>query len=155
MKKYRIMSVVFAVLAAGIMFFIFWNSSKNGQESAQMSSRVMDILKPIFDPKGVIADETFHTIVRKLAHFSEFAALSAMLTALALCLKKLSGRSFVGAELFACLFTAVTDEFIQSFTGRTSSVRDVLIDFSGALLATVILLVAAAIIEKPKRKKKS
>ena len=38
-----------------------------------------------------------------------------------------------------CLVIAVGDEFIQSFVGRGSNVRDVLIDFSGGILAVVIL----------------
>ncbi|MBQ7339146.1 MAG: VanZ family protein, partial [Clostridia bacterium] len=44
----------------------------------------------------------------------------------------LSHPPVCGALLFS-LLTAVTDEYIQSFTGRTSSVSDVLLDFSGAL----------------------
>lgn len=36
--------------------------------------------------------------------------------------------------LFILLSTAVIDEYIQSFTGRTSSVKDILIDFWERLL---------------------
>ena len=41
--------------------------------------------------------------------------------------------------LFFVLVIAVGDEFIQSFVGRGSNVRDVLIDFSGGILAVIIL----------------
>ena len=37
------------------------------------------------------------------------------------------------------LVIAVGDEFIQSFVGRGSNVRDVLIDFSGGILAVILL----------------
>ena len=50
------------------------------------------------------------------------------------------------------LFTAVTDEFIQSFTGRGSSVRDVMLDFSGALTGILLTVFLSAIIKKCNRK---
>ena len=49
----------------------------------------------------------------------------------------------MGDALFFALLCAVADEFLQSFTGRTSSVRDVLIDFGGAvsgLLLSMLLI---------------
>ena len=42
--------------------------------------------------------------------------------------------------LFFALLCAVADEFLQSFTGRTSSVRDVLIDFGGALCGMLLTM---------------
>jgi len=84
--------------------------------------------------------------VRKLAHVSEFAALG---IAVAFLHRKYTQytlhKSFYGFAVFYGLAAAVTDEFIQSFSDRSDSVRDVLIDFSGyligALLVTGIFLI--------------
>ena len=40
--------------------------------------------------------------------------------------------------MFYGLFVGVCDEFIQSFSDRTSSVRDVLIDFFGYMTGAVV-----------------
>jgi hypothetical protein len=43
----------------------------------------------------------------------------------------------MGYVLFASLLCGVLDEFLQSFTGRGTSVRDVMLDFGGALIGIV------------------
>ena len=66
-------------------------------------------------------------LLRKLAHFSEFAMLGLLL---AQCLP----AGFAKPALTA-LLCALTDETIQMFVpGRSGQVRDVWIDFAGAVL---------------------
>lgn len=71
-------------------------------------------------------------ILRKLAHFSEFAVLGIFL-----------GKSLQGPVmhmLFAGLLCALCDETIQLFVmGRSSQVGDIWVDFSGILAAAVLL----------------
>jgi len=55
--------------------------------------------------------------------------------------------------LFGTLLAAVTDEFIQSFTGRGSSVRDVVLDFCGALTGMLLTFLLAELIRSLKRNK--
>ena len=62
-------SVAAAVL---LLCFIYGNSLQNGEESRQSSDAVVEVVKPIVDPRDEIEDETFSTIIRKLAHFTEF-----------------------------------------------------------------------------------
>lgn len=42
-------------------------------------------------------------------------------------------------SLFMILSVAVMDEYLQSFVARTSSVSDILIDFSGGMTGILIL----------------
>ena len=78
-------------------------------------------------------------IVRKGAHLAEFFLLGFLVMyAVAEVKKKLP--SMVGFGYFYVLLVAVTDEFIQSFSDRTSSVKDVLIDFTGAFIGFVAFM---------------
>ena len=130
--------------AVFLLCFIYGNSLQNGEESRQTSDAVVEVVKPIVDPRDEIEDETFSTIIRKLAHFTEFFWLG-----MAICGVMLSARAYprlasvrASEALLFLLLCAVADEFLQSFTGRTSSVRDVLIDFGGALSGLLITYLA-------------
>ncbi len=73
-----------------------------------------------------------HRLLRKLAHFSEFFVLGFLL---AQCLRVRLSR-----PLLAGLLCALADETIQTFVaGRSGEVRDVWIDFSGVVLAAVLV----------------
>ena len=139
MKKSTVKVILSSVLVCLTVCFIFSNSLLDGEESNRQSGLVLNVLRSIFDPDGTIEEETFHFFVRKGAHFSEFALLGLSLWLLMLSLRDRFGIFCPGVMLFAALGTAVTDEFIQSFTGRTSSVSDVLVDFSGAVFVMAIL----------------
>ena len=142
-----------------LLCFIFGNSLLDGEESGEMSASVLDFLHPVLRPvaelfsREPVTEEFLHHLVRKLAHFTEFAALACFS---ALLLLQLCGRwrtPYLGYLLFGTLFSAVTDEFIQSFTGRGPSVRDVMLDFSGALTGILLTFLLAELIRSLKRTK--
>ena len=54
------------------------------------------------------------------------------------------GQYHIALCLFLLLAVAVIDEYIQSFTGRISSVKDILIDFGGGV--TGLGLVSLAVL---------
>ena len=133
--------------------FIWGNSMKSRSESQQLSLGMLDFLRPllgvIFSPENV----TDH-LVRKLAHFTEFAALGAEFALLSVFLRKLSFQSILNC-LFAGLVVAVADETIQIFSSRGSQVIDVVLDFSGVIAGVLVLLGLRAIclvIRKAKQK---
>ena len=75
--------------------------------------------------------EVLTVIVRKGAHFTEYLILSGLVTATYGAFTDKRNYSFI---LLMCILVALSDEFLQSFImGRSSEVKDVLIDFSGAL----------------------
>ena len=148
---------VLAIVA--VLCFIFGNSLLDGKESSEVSSGVMEVVEPVARPvveaisPEPVSDDMLHGIIRKLAHFTEFAALAVLSVLLLLQLRGTLITPYFTTVLFGTLLAAVTDEFIQSFTGRTSSVRDVLIDFSGALcgmLLTAAVLALVRAIRTPK-----
>lgn len=120
------------------MVVIFVFSSMNGDSSDEKSKFVIYI----FNLLGLNLDGIFGTladfIVRKCAHFTEYFILYMLLyNALKenFSFKKALLFSIIGVFLYAS-----SDEFHQSFVpGRGPSFRDVCIDTSGGLLASVIL----------------
>lgn len=131
---------IFIILTVFVICFIWWNSSQNGKESSDISQGVLYEIMQLFAHIGVNTDITEH-IVRKLAHFTEFTALGFLLSIdTVLFLKKM--KQYVWIPLFSGLLVALIDETIQLFPlGRSSSVKDVWLDFFGVVFGTVLFLV--------------
>lgn len=125
-------------LAAGVWTLVIWGHSllPAAQSSAE-SSWVMEAMAPLLALTG-LAPDCWHTLVRKLAHMTEFALLGTFWTAAL----PLSGAGGCSPEkdracqvLLACVLTALADETIQWFVpGRGSGVTDVWIDLLGAAI---------------------
>lgn len=82
-----------------------------------------------------------YVLARKLAHFSEYALLTA-LWARALATRMSERRALVGAVAIAVAYS-ITDEYHQTFVhGRVGAVTDVLIDTAGALCAAALITLA-------------
>ena len=143
-----------------ILCFVYGNSLLDKQESAEVSSSVMEALQGILRPiaewiAGAPVDDTLlHRVVRKGAHVAEFAALSSFLTAFLWLWQGTWRTHAMGYVLFFSLLFGVLDEFLQSFTGRGTSVRDVMIDFGGAILGIFGAAVLIEVYEWLKRKRK-
>lgn len=125
-----------SALIAAVTAFIFSNSLKNGRESKEDSDIFLDLLRPILN--WIFGDdpELLNYIVRKAAHMVEFFVLALLICWLSHAVQK----KFHGYGLLYPLGVAIIDEFIQSFTGRTSQVLDILIDFAGALIGFGLIL---------------
>jgi VanZ family protein len=116
-----------------IVLFIWGNSLLPPEVSGQISGTVKDFLTLVLgDAGGSENDVELHFWVRKLAHFFEFFALG---TVGALLLRFYS-RDLAQRWCYIAiigLFFALTDETLQLFSARGSSVRDVWIDLCGYL----------------------
>ena len=145
-----IRGLVFAILSILAMCFIFSQSILSREESGNLSAGIVQWLKPILDPGGVIAEETFHHYLRKAAHFTEFAIFGCFFCAFTVNLGWITNRKYVALAPFIPLSVAVSDEFIQYFTGRGSMVTDVVIDFSGGLSGVLFVWLISYIISHKK-----
>ena len=151
LRKYRYV-ILFTVLAVLTMAFIFGNSLKNGEESNAISADIVEKLLTIFHPDEEFDINLFHKLVRKAAHFTEFAMFGIFVTLLMHSTEKITGQRHMAAVFFTVLATAVMDEFIQNFTGRGSLVSDVLIDFSGAAVGILLVCLITGLIRCRKNK---
>lgn len=122
------------------MAMIYFFSSQKAIDSDISSNIVLEILHYFYTLFVDISLEDFilkyGTIVRKLAHFSEFFLLGifAYLNVI-----EYYKDHYIFLSCLLCLFYAVFDEIHQMFVvGRNCSVYDILIDFSGSLLAILL-----------------
>ena len=145
MKK-RISVALFSCLCAFWIGFIWVNSLQVGEVSGEMSGSVTDGINQFL---GRFIDGFYISgyAVRKLAHFLEFAVLALLFCFDYYFIFKIDKSSpfrryaLVGVALPSAMGVASVDESIQLFVdGRVGSFTDVLIDSSGALLATAIFL---------------
>ena len=157
------MKQLFLCLTIGWMCFVFYQGSRQIDESFSHSDVIVDQVIEIIEtiqetfkkkpastetnqvvtqkPENQVDEvaltkEKFRKdvayVIRKSAHFFEYGLLAGLL-AITFYLLKQSKLNLVIYSLFITLMCAVGDEFYQSFIGRGSNVRDIVIDFSGAL----------------------
>lgn len=148
-KRWLIIFCGLSFLAAA---FIFFQSLQSTEGSVAVSGRLTAFLRRLLDPQGRIAEENFHLAVRKLAHFVEFAVLGAFVGGAAVSLYRLKKRWYYAAPALLTLLVALADECIQYFTGRSSRVFDVVLDFAGALTGLAAAWVLCRIAAHRRRK---
>lgn len=105
------------------------------QTSRAISDAVQRFLAwftPVGSPVADGGSGIWGTAVRKAAHFTEFFVLGGLLA-----VRFRGGRRRPWPALLAAVLTALADETIQHFTGRTSSVLDVWLDLCGAVAGTL------------------
>ena len=84
---------------------------------------------------------TILVVARKCAHVTEYTVLALLLWRALRSIPTLRAKTLTvfGAVLLGCALFAASDEFHQTFVkSRTPSVRDVLLDVTGALLGLLI-----------------
>ena len=123
-KRLRLCTVLLMVNLA----VIWGNSLLPGSESGAMSGGMMEVIRSLLGLPESAAD-MLHHLVRKMAHFTEFACLGALLG----------------------MAAAVADESIQLLTpDRGPSLVDVWIDESGVITGLIMVLIGHYLIEKRK-----
>lgn len=126
--------------------FIWGNSLLPGSVSGALSGWLRDLLSGIL-PGGPSGGG--HGLLRKLAHFTEFACLGLSFTWLFGMLRKSHWLAFAGGVLAAGM-----DEAIQlCVPDRGPSIWDVLLDSAGVAFGVVLLTVICIRIRKKQAKK--
>ncbi len=148
MSEEKTTSVVLICIIVFTTLFIFFNSGMDYVSSHNASGEVVDI---ITDQQGENR-EVVEIIIRKSAHMIEFALLGMSVYALTHWLKKAKGKHLFGYAIFYCLFVGVVDEFIQSFSDRTSSTGDIILDFIGGLIGFALCFVVIKVLSAIRNK---
>ena len=130
--------IIGSLLICGNLAFIWGNSLMTGAESGNLSGGVLAWLNS-FLSLGEDGVEMLHLLIRKAAHFTEFACLGALL-AWRFGMEHHKGIHLAVFSLFGGLLAACTDETIQIFVdGRGSSLIDVWIDTCGTAAGIAIM----------------
>lgn len=130
MNKRKYKYIALTVLTLIITLFIFGNSFSGFDASHHTSESVSEMILP----NKYASSEKVLLIIRKSAHLVEYAALGAAVWMLFNSIARDYGKSFFGTSLFYTLAVAVADEHIQSYSDRTSSTGDIILDFCGAVI---------------------
>ena len=117
------------------------------QSSDYVVYKLMSLVEKVVPSRYDEFYQLANVIVRKGAHLFEYSMLGSLLYLLFKCFKQREYNCWIYA-LFLVLLCATIDEFFQSFVGRTSSVRDVLIDFSGAIIGLSVISFVTLCFEK-------
>ena len=124
------------------LLFIWGNSLLPGEVSGEISGGILAVFAEVL---GQILPEG-ELLLRKLAHFSEFACLGLLLSWRFLILES---RYQFPLPLLCGILAAMTDETIQVFVSeRGPSVIDVWIDFAGVLTGSCLLLLVHRLVKK-------
>jgi VanZ family protein len=131
-----------------VMYMIFSFSAQDSTQSANLSYKVsyeaVTTVDKALDLNLTQSQITkcinkIHHYVRKFGHFSEYCLLAITLS-LPLYVYGVRGLWLFLTIGLVCVFYASTDEFHQRFvSGRGPSVKDVLIDSSGAMLGILFV----------------
>ena len=142
-------------LTIGWMILIFGFSAQSGSESSGISQKVSEwavmlFTDTTFSELPINQQQQIEFIIRKLAHFSEYAVLGILFVSLVSVYQK--PKTWYGISAFAGLLYAATDEWHQSFTpNRAPALKDVLIDFSGVVTGILFVFVIQFLFAKFKK----
>lgn len=147
-QKHSIVLTLLLVIAVMVMIFCF--SAQTGQQSGAMSGQITRWIISLFVPdfENMTAENqeslryTVGLVIRKLAHFSEYALLGVTLMLhIAQIQKRTAVRlPWLWAWVIGTLYAA-SDEFHQGFVAdRGPSVLDVAIDSSGVIAGVLLMM---------------
>lgn len=135
-KARKALAIVFTLLTLAWCFVIWSFSIKDSEKSDAQSNKVVEIVNDTIERVSGAKVDASNRLVRKSAHFLEFALLGALIF-VTLCLFKV--RSLIknyAIGLSISVVTATIDELLQlTSPGRSSQLTDVLLDTTGALVA--------------------
>ena len=164
-KKYLFFMILSIILAVAINGYIIMHSCLDAAESTKASSQVVEVVEEVVNtvrPDTITAEnhDSFATFIRKaFGHFGLFA-VSGILSSLALYLS-LSPYEWskhyinvVFSLAFGLMMGIITETIQLAVPGRSGQVTDVLIDFSGYLLGTLILGLIIFLVLRKKNKNK-
>lgn len=119
------------------MIFIFVMSAFPAEQSDEQSGLIVNTIRSLFPSATDV--KLITTIVRKTAHFIEYAILGFLFTRAIYKTSKTETKKGLYYGIALSLITSVGDETHQAFVpGRSCEFRDICIDTIGASLGALI-----------------
>ena len=138
LKTRKLFGRVLILLIVLTLCFIWGNSLQSRETSGDISNSLLEIVNRFLGCVGLELKDDH--LLRKFAHFFEFAALGLELYLFAMLRQMKQTKSFTYIlTLGVCLAVALTDETIQYFVGRACRGTDVMLDFCGSLFGVFVL----------------
>ena len=150
MKRTKLRLGISITMTTGILCFIWGNSLLPGKDSGELSGFVGQLLQKLLPFLDLESGTGMH-LLRKAAHFSEFAALGFSFTWFYGMLSKKKLWS-LGLPLVSGAIAAAIDETIQIFSpDRGPSIKDVGIDTCGVIAGILVLTLLHWLFTRKKR----
>ena len=156
MKHLKFRARFFVVASIVTAALIFWFSAQKGNESQALSDpltlQVAQLLRPdlmqMSEPERVDFLNLLSTVIRKNAHFCEFALLGFnLMGAMRFNFPGLTNGNCRLRAMGIAVAYAITDELHQLFVSdRAARALDVLIDSAGSLTGTFVLTLGLMIL---------
>ncbi len=156
----RILNKIFLLITICVMVMIFFFSSQDGEESSSTSTRVLEVILSLFikdyrelgEEERIGYIDMYSHIIRKAAHFTEFAVLGFFSSSFLSTLERRIGnkKRFLISFIYG-VFYAFFDEAHQLFSlARSGSIKDVLIDSLGVFTGVTLALLIFYFLERRK-----
>ena len=139
----NIIKIVLIILILSTVAFIFARSLKSPERSSEESDMVGDIVGEVIPPETK-PGEFLQLNLRKIAHFVEFAVLGIELALYVLFFVR--KKAAVALSYSFGMLVSLIDETIQIYSGRSSSVSDVWLDFFGFVTFATLTYGAALLL---------
>ena len=160
--RYSIVAVIFLILTIAWIVMIFHFSNQTGTQSSNTSGALISLINEFF---GIEIQDA--TVIRKIAHATEFAILTFFSYIALSSTNKISNKTSYAESpvklmrsdnemniVFTLWFTilnAIFDEYHQLFVeGRDGAIKDVLIDLIGIVIVLIIIRIVFTIYLKTK-----
>lgn len=145
--------LIWTALLGVYILFVFSNSLTPAAESARNSGFVLGLVHHALELIGVSGQGITEHIIRKTAHFAEYAGLGILLHQV-LFSYSLRKDQILMLRFGAAFFIPFVDETLQLFTpGRSGQISDVWLDACGAVFGMVFIACLTAFIHAGKGKK--
>lgn len=159
-KQINTIRIFLIILTLSIMAIIFALSADTADESDAKSNAISDSIVYQILSNFDLTDEQIDilvrrcvVIVRKTAHFAEYAALGFLLASVFVSFGLKTKLNIPTAFIIGVLY-AVSDEIHQYFVpGRSCQISDILLDSAGVITGILVLLSGVCIFKKIHTKK--
>jgi VanZ family protein len=163
-KNTKRIRLILSIIILLTVIIIWGHSFMTPEMSTEESSFVKEIVEAVV--QSVSNNEAFtipEIVIRKSAHFIEYAILGLELVILITINKRMQSDddkkrglikkllSLYPTAFILSLFVGSVDETIQYFTGRYSSIWDVLLDLAGASFSILIFLLLRTLFLRRKK----
>ncbi len=127
---------------------IWGHSLVQGPQSSAESGMVVELVRPLFEALGVSDVDLMTLVVRKGAHFAEYAVLGVLAWGTLRARLRERGHAPFPAALLVAL-VPVCDEAIQLLVpGRSGQLGDVLLDLSGVCCGVLLAVLLSAFVRR-------
>lgn len=143
--KRKVLCAALTLLTSAFLVWIFSNSLKDAAESSAQSGAVLAFVQKILDALTGGALVVSNHIIRKLAHFSEYAMLGALLSFTYRAYTPGKKRAFIPA--LVGFLSPFIDEGLQFFADRRAPMlSDVAIDLAGVVAGGLFAMIVLSVV---------